>query len=359
MKALRILIVAGAAGIRSTLAEIIAADPDLEVMGTVPDPLMAARRLRDEAPDAIILDLETPRFEALTFLAKLREQTTLPVLMISAKAEHGSPALAAAIEAGATDIMLLPDAGARVHLLANAGTIRDKLKAAVKHHLRAPTEPPSRLVQPKLTADAILPPAARWAKVRPTEPVICIGVSTGGTESLRAVLERLPPDCPGVVAVQHMPENFTATFARRLDKVCRISVKEAADNDPVLPGHALIAPGNRHTLLARRGDRYVVEVKDGPLVSRHRPSVDVLFRSAARSAGANAVGVIMTGMGDDGARGLLEMHEAGASTIAEHESTAIVYGMPKEAIARGGVDKVVPLARIAAQILAFTDQRRR
>jgi two-component system chemotaxis response regulator CheB len=357
--ALRILIIAGTAGIRGTLAEIVAADPELEVMGTVPDPLVAARRLREEAPDAIILDMETPRFEALTFLAKLREQSSLPVVMISAKAAEGSPELAAAIEAGATDIMLLPDAGARVHLLANADAIRDNLKAVVKDHRRAPAEPPSRRVQPKLTADAILPPPARWVKVKPTEPIICIGVSTGGTESLQAVLQRLPSDCPGVVAVQHMPENFTATFARRLDKACRISVKEAADNDPVLPGHALIAPGNRHTLLVRRGDRYVVEVKDGPLVSRHRPSVDVLFRSAARSAGPNAVGVIMTGMGDDGARGLLEMHEAGASTIAEHESTAVVYGMPKEAIARGGVDKVVPLARIAAQILAFTDQRRR
>ena len=186
--------------------------------------------------------------------------------------------------------------------------------------------------------------------------MVCIGASTGGTESLRVVLEPLPRGCPGIVIVQHMPERFTATFARRLDALCHISVKEAEHNDPVLPGHALIAPGNRHMLLSRRGRGYVVELKDGPLVSRHRPSVDVLFRSAARSAGRNAVGVIMTGMGDDGARGLLEMHQTGSVTIAEHESTAVVFGMPKEAIARGGADIIVPLPGIADQILAITSR---
>ena len=359
MKRLRILVVAGTAGVRGALAQIIAQDAGLEVMATAADPFMAARRMRDEAPDAIILDLATPRMDGPTFLRKLREQSALPVLVIAAQAAQSSPIVAEAIDAGATDVVLLPGEATRALLLANADAIRDRLKAAVKRLLRAPADAPSQRVQPKLTADAILPPAVRWAKVKPTEPVVCIGVSTGGTESLRVVLEMLPPDCPGVVVVQHMPENFTATFARRLDALCRIAVKEAEDDDPVLPGHALIAPGNRHILLARRGERYVVELHDGPLVSRHRPSVDVLFRSAARSAGANAIGVIMTGMGDDGARGMRELHDAGAATIAEHESTAIVYGMPKEAIARGGVDAVVPLNRIAAQIMALAANRRR
>ena len=358
MKALRILIVAGTAGIRGTLAEIIAQDPNLEVMGTVADPFTAARRMRDEAPDAIILDMKTPRMDGLTFLQKLKEQSPLPVVMISTQAEEASPAVADAIGAGATDVILLPHVGTRAHLLANAGVIRDRVKVAIKRHLRQPTHAASQMVQPKLTADAILPPAARGTKVKLTEPVICIGVSTGGTDSLRIVLEMLPTDCPGIVVVQHMPENFTATFARRLDASCRISVKEADNNDRVLPGHALIAPGNRHILLGRRGDRYVVELKDGPLVCRHRPSVDVLFRSAARFAGGNAVGVIMTGMGDDGARGMLEMHQAGSATMAEHESTAVVYGMPKEAIARGGVDVIVPLTKIAEQILALAAKRR-
>jgi two-component system chemotaxis response regulator CheB len=356
MTALRILIVAGAAGIRGALAEIMAQDPALEIMATVADPFMAARRMRDEAPDAIILDMETPRMGGVTFLRKLKEQSSLPVVMISTRV--GEPAAAEAMEAGAADVILLPPVGTRAYLIANAGAIRDKVKAAIKRHLRRPPQAPSQIAQPRLTADAILPPAVRWATVKPTEPVICIGVSTGGTDSLRVVLEMLPPQSPGIVVVQHMPKEFTATFARRLDASCRIAVKEAEDNDPVLPGHALIAPGDRHILLARRGGHYVVELRDGPLVSRHRPSVDVLFRSAARSAGKNAVGVIMTGMGDDGARGMLEMHQAGAATIAEDESTAVVYGMPKEAIARGGVDVVVPLPKIAGQALALAAKRR-
>ena len=358
MNPLRILIIAGSAGIRGALAEIVSQDPNLEVMGTAADPFIAAKRISDEVPDAIILDMETPRMDGLTFLKKLMLQVSLPVLMMTTKAEEGSPPVLAALEAGAVDVIVLPNLGTRVHLLAAAGAIRDKVKAAVKRHLRNPRLP-SQTVEPKLTADAILPPPPRWAKVKPTELVVCVGASTGGTESLRVVLEMLPADCPGIVIVQHMPLNFTATFARRLDALCQISVKEAVNGDAVLAGQALIAPGNRHALLGRRGARYFVELKDGPPLSRHRPSVDVLFRSAARSAGRNAVGVIMTGMGDDGARGLLEMHQTGALTIAEHESTSVVYGMPKEAIGRGGVDLILPLPKIAEQILAATVKHQR
>jgi two-component system chemotaxis response regulator CheB len=208
--------------------------------------------------------------------------------------------------------------------------------------------------QKKLTADAVLPPPSGRAMSRTTEMVVCLGASTGGTEALREVLEALPANAPGVVVVQHMPENFTRAFAKRLNSLCEVDVKEAVDGDPVLRGHVLIAPGGKHLMLERQGARYHVSVRDGPLVSRHRPSVDVLFRSAARSAGSNAVGVIMTGMGDDGARGLLEMKQAGARTFAQDEATSIVFGMPKEAIARGAADRVIPLGTIAREVLTAT-----
>jgi two-component system chemotaxis response regulator CheB len=341
------------------LAEIVAQDASLEIMGTAGDPFAGARRLEDEIPDVILLDTDTPRMDGLTFLRKLMAQYPLPVVVISRLIDVESLGAAEILDAGAMDVVVLPKVEARANLLASAGAIREKIKSAVQRRLRSPAQGPSQTVSPKLTADVILPPPNRRAKVSPSEPVVCIGASTGGTESLRVVLEMLPRDCPGIVIVQHMPEGFTATFARRLDALCQISVKEAEHNDPVLPGHALIAPGNRHMLLGRRGRGYVVELMDGPLVSRHRPSVDVLFRSAARSAGRNAVGVIMTGMGDDGARGLLEMHQTGSVTIAEHESTAVVFGMPKEAIARGGADIIVPLPKIADQILAIASKHRR
>jgi two-component system chemotaxis response regulator CheB len=356
--ALRVLIVAGSAGLRGALAEIVAHDPGLEVMGTAVDPFAAARRIEDEIPNVIVLDLDTPGMDGLTFLRKLMAQHPLPVVMISARSEGEAPTAAEIQAAGACDVIALPKSGARAHILATAGTIRTKIRSAARRRMRRAAPAPSQSVAPKLTADAILPPPNRRARVGPTEPVICVGASTGGTESLRVLLEMLPQDCPGLVIVQHMPERFTTTFAQRLDALCRISVKEAEHGDPVLPGRALIAPGNQHMLLSRRGRRYVVELKEGPLVSRHRPSVDVLFRSAARAAGRNAIGVIMTGMGDDGARGLMEMREAGSVNIAEDESTAVVFGMPKEAIARGAAEVVVPLPRIAGQILAIASRKR-
>jgi len=278
-------------------------------------------------------------------------QRPIPVVMCSSLTEAGSETLMQALQAGAVDIILKPKTGTREFLEESAIEICDSVKAAAQAELKK--LPSARLgVTKKLSADVMMAPPRPSSKAmaRTTEKIICIGASTGGTESLREVIEALPLDCPGIVVVQHMPELFTASFARRLDGVAKVTVKEAQDGDAVLRGHVLIAPGNRHTLLQRSGARYQVAVQDGPLVSRHRPSVDVLFRSAAKFAGANAVGIIMTGMGDDGANGLLEMRQAGARTIAQNEESCVVFGMPKEAIARGAAERIVPLDQIALEI---------
>jgi two-component system chemotaxis response regulator CheB len=296
-----------------------------------------------------------PRMDGITFLRKLMSQHPIPVVMCSSLTEENSATLLQALEAGAVDVILKPRVDTKQGLIESSLRICDAVKAAARANLK---RLPERRALPhldtaKLSADVMLPgPTPRKAMVRTTETVVCIGASTGGTESLRAVLETLPVDCPGIVIVQHMPEKFTAAFAGRLNSLCTIEVKEAADGDMVLRGRALIAPGNRHTLLQRSGARYYVAVKDGPLVSRHRPSVDVLFRSAAQYAGSNATGILMTGMGDDGAEGLLEMHNVGAATVAQDEATSVVFGMPKEAIQRGAAGKVVPLGLIAEQIVA-------
>jgi len=349
MSRIRVLIVDASPVIRQTLTAILTSDPDIEVMGAAADPYIAARRIQKEVPDVIILDVDMPRMDGITFLRKLMSQRPLPVVMCSSM-DGGSQTLMEALDAGAVDVILKPEVGSREFLLESQVRVCDVVKAAAvaRVHLSPRS---ARAHQPKLTADAILPPPTKWISAKTTEKVVLIGASTGGTESLRVVLERLPIDSPGAVIVQHMPEMFTANFARRLDSLCAVTVKEAENGDAVAQGQVLIAPGNKHLLLQRSGNRYVVEVKEGPLVSRHRPSVDVLFRSAARSAGGNAVGVIMTGMGDDGAQGLLEMRRTGAYTIAEDESTCVVFGMPKEAIARGGAMAVVPLGNIAGEIM--------
>jgi len=357
----RVLIVDDSATVRQTLAAVLESDPQIEVIGVASDPFVAARRIRDEIPDVITLDVEMPRMDGITFLRKLMAQHPVPVVMCSSLVEAGTETLMQALEAGAVDIVLKPKVGVAEHLMESRIRICDAVKAAASAKVAGARRPPVTLARPilepekKLTADAMLPPpkasAAGKAMARTTETIVCIGASTGGTEALRAVLETLPPDSPGIVIVQHMPEKFTASFAKRLDSLCAVSVKEAEDGDTVLRGRVLIAPGNKHTILERSGARYYVSVKDGPLVSRHRPSVDVLFRSAARSAGSNAVGVIMTGMGDDGARGMDEMKQSGAFTIAQDEATSVVFGMPKEAIARGCVDRVAPLQQLGAEIL--------
>ena len=349
---IRVLIVDDSASVRQTLIGILDAAPDIEVLGTASDPYIAARRIQDDVPDVIILDLEMPRMDGLTFLRKIMAQKPIPVIICSTLTEKGSAILFEVLEAGAVDVLPKPRIDTRQFLLESSVRVCDAVRAAARSRLRSGPRP-SRLVEAKLTADVMIPPPTPGRVVTQTDRIVCIGVSTGGTESLRDVLEVLPLDCPGIVIVQHMPEHFTAAFAKRLNGICAIEVKEAEDGDAVKPGRALIAPGGRHMLVQRRGSSYVVAVKDGPLVSRHRPSVDVMFRSSAQCAGGNALGIIMTGMGDDGANGLLEMRKAGAFTIAQDEESCVVFGMPKEAIERGAAAKVVPLDRMHMEILRF------
>ena len=360
-KKIRVLIVDDSASVRTTLSEIIDADPDLEVMATASDPYVAVERIRHEVPDVIFLDVEMPRMDGLTFLRKLMSQRPVPVVICSSLAEAGSDTLMQALEAGAVDVVTKPRVDTAQFLLESSMRICDAAKAAAHAKLRGlkKAPPPQLRVEAKLTADAVIPALspARLAALKhslpATDPIIAIGASTGGTEALREVLEALPADTPGIVIVQHMPEKFTNAFARRLDTLCQTSIKEAETGDQVVQGRVLIAPGNQHMALRRTGSRYTVEIVDGPHVSRHRPSVDVLFRSVAQAAGGNAMGVILTGMGDDGARSLLEMRQAGAYTVAQDEESCIVFGMPKEAIDRGGVMKVLPLNRIAGEITAY------
>ncbi len=348
---IRVLIVDDSASVRQTLCSIIEASPDMEVMATAGDPFIAAQRISEEIPDVIILDVEMPRMDGITFLRRIMAQRPIPTILCSTLLAAGSEALLDALEAGAVDIIVKPRIDTKQFLSESQVRIWDSVKAAARVTFKGARVATPHLVQKKLTADVIMPPpAATRALTRTTDQVVCIGASTGGTESLREVLTALAPNSPGIVIVQHMPERFTAAFAKRLNGLCQVDVKEAEDGDQVIAGRVLIAPGNRHMLLQRSGARYHVAIKDGPLVSRHRPSVDVLFRSAAQYAGANALGVIMTGMGDDGARGLLEMKKAGATTLAQNEETCIVFGMPKEAIALGAADKTVPLSAIPAEI---------
>ena len=346
---IRVLVVDDSAVVRQTLSEILSSDPQIEVMATAADPFAAVERIAEELPDVITLDIEMPRMDGLTFLQKLMSQHPVPVVICSSLAEAGCETTLRALEYGATDIIQKPKIGTRQFLEESRVEVCDAVKAAAR--VRVAKLSPQPFVQPKLNADAVIAKPVSHAMLQTTERVVAVGASTGGTEALRVFLEALPADTPGMVIVQHMPERFTAAFASRLDSLCKVTVKEAADNDTVVRGRVLIAPGNKHTLLKRSGARYYVEVRDGPLVSRHRPSVDVLFRSVARYAGKNAVGVIMTGMGDDGATGMVELKESGAFTIAQDEATSVVFGMPNEAIKRGCIDRVLPLPRIAGEVL--------
>jgi two-component system, chemotaxis family, protein-glutamate methylesterase/glutaminase len=348
-KKIKVLIVDDSAMVRNTLFEILSSDPGIEVIGTAADPYLAAHKMRVEAPDVITLDVEMPRMDGITFLHKIMNQHPIPVVICSSLAAERSETALKALEYGAIDIIQKPALGAKDFLMESRIRICDSVKAAAIAKLKKRIG--MREVSPKLTADAILAKPNSHAMIKTTEKVVAVGASTGGTEALRVLFEALPVDCPGIVVVQHMPENFTKAFAKRLDSLCQVSIKEAVNNDTVLRGQVLIAPGNHHMLLKRSGARYYVEIKDGPLVSRHRPSVDVLFRSAARYAGKNTIGIIMTGMGDDGAKGMKEMKEAGAYTIAQDEVTSVVFGMPNEAIKLGAVDKILPLNMIAPEIL--------
>jgi len=346
---IKVLIVDDSAVVRQALKEILDSDPELEVIAVASDPYAAVEKIKHQTPDVITLDIEMPRMDGLTFLERIMSQHPIPVVICSTLADNGSDSALAALEKGAVDIITKPKIGTREFFEETRVRICDIVKSAAGARAHKPS--PTLRATPKLTADAVLPKPNSNALIQTTERITVVGASTGGTEALRKFLEAMPLDAPGIVIVQHMPEEFTARFAQRLDKTCRITVKEAADNDSVIRGQALIAPGNKHLLLKRSGARYYVEVKDGPLVSRHRPSVDVLFRSAARYGGRNVVGVIMTGMGDDGAKGMLEMKEAGAYTIAQDEASCVVFGMPAEAIKAGGVDRIMPLDTIAAEVV--------
>jgi two-component system, chemotaxis family, protein-glutamate methylesterase/glutaminase len=350
MNKIKVLIVDDSAVVRQALEEVLSSDPAIEVIGTARDPFIAAEKIREEVPDVITLDIEMPRMDGLTFLQKLMSQHPIPVVICSSLVGTHSESALKALEYGAAEVIEKPRLGIKQFLEESKVIICDAVKAARIAHVKK-ISPKTYHVAPKLTADAVIEKPTSRAMVQTTDKITVVGASTGGTEALKTFLEALPLDAPGIVIVQHMPENFTAAFAKRLDSTCRISVKEAENDDTVVRGRALIAPGNRHTLLKRSGARYYVEVREGPLVCRHRPSVDVLFRSAARYAGKNAVGVIMTGMGDDGARGMLELKEAGSFNIAQDEDSCVVFGMPKEAIKLGGVDRTLPLEAIAREVV--------
>ena len=346
MKRIKVMVVDDSAVVRQVLTGLLAADPGIEVLFAVADPLLAMTRMKTQWPDVIVLDIEMPRMDGITFLRKIMSEHPTPVVICSTLAAKGAQTSMEALAAGAVAVITKPKLGIKQFLHDSCDDLLTTVKAAALANVK------HLAVREKNSADAILPPAeSRGAMIQTTEHVVAIGTSTGGTQALERVLTALPRVCPGIVIVQHMPEKFTAEFAARLDGICSISVKEGQNNDRVIPGQALIAPGGKHMLLRRRGAQYFVEVIDGPLVNRHRPSVDVLFRSVAKCAGANAFGVIMTGMGDDGAAGLLEMRNAGARTIAQDEDSCVVYGMPREAVLRGAVEKTVPLNAIAREIL--------
>lgn len=346
---IKVLIVDDSALVRQTMTEILSSDPSIIVIGAAVDPFAAVKKMEEQVPDVITLDVEMPRMDGITFLRKIMTQHPIPVVICSTLTTQGAETTIKALEYGAVEIIQKPKVGTRQFLEESKVRICDAVKAAAQARLR----PLSSMVQAKkkMTADAVLPPPSTKAMAKTTEKVVVVGASTGGTEALRIFLEAMPLDCPALAIVQHMPENFTAAFAARLDTICKISVKEACDGDTMLRGHALIAPGNRHMMLKRSGARYFVQVKDGPLVSRHRPSVDVLFRSAARYAGGNSIGVIMTGMGDDGAKGMKEMHDTGAYCVAQDEESCVVFGMPNEAIKLGGVDKILHLTAIPREVI--------
>jgi two-component system chemotaxis response regulator CheB len=347
---IRVLVIDDSALIRSVMKELINQEADMECVGAAPDPLVAREMIKSLNPDVLTLDVEMPKMDGLDFLERLMRLRPMPVVMVSTLTERGSDITFRALALGAVDFVSKPKMDIARGMEEYAREITDKIRAAAQARVRK-TVLASVDVQERLSADAILPSVA--GRYSSTEKLIIIGASTGGTEAIKEVLTRLPADVPGILVTQHMPEAFTKSFADRLNSLCKISVKEAEHNERILPGHAYIAPGHSHLLLRRSGANYMTELNQGPPVNRHRPSVDVLFRSAANIAGANALGVILTGMGKDGAQGMLEMRQAGAYTIAQDEASCVVFGMPKEAIAMGGACEIAPLQTIARRTLEY------
>jgi two-component system chemotaxis response regulator CheB len=344
----KVLIVDDSALIRSVMNEIIRKQPDMEVVGVAPDPIVARELIKQTNPDVLTLDVEMPRMDGLDFLEKLMRLRPMPVVMVSTLTERGSEITLRALELGAVDFVTKPKLSIQSGMLEYAELITDKIRAAAKARVKARTIPhPDHAKGPTEALPLIRNPLTS------SEKLIIIGASTGGTEAIKEFLMQMPSDCPGILITQHMPEGFTRSFAKRLDSLCKITVKEAEGGERVLPGHAFIAPGHSHLLLARSGANYVTQLDQGPPVNRHRPSVDVLFDSAARFAGKNAVGVILTGMGKDGAHGMLTMKNAGAYNFAQDEATCVVFGMPREAIAIGAAHEVGALNALPSMVLGY------
>ncbi|MCC5815193.1 MAG: chemotaxis response regulator protein-glutamate methylesterase [Leptospira sp.] len=350
--AIKVMIVDDSALVRQVLGEYIKKDADLELIATCPDPLFAIEKMKKEWPDVIVLDIEMPRMDGLSFLRKIMGERPTPIVICSTLAEENSETTFIALQEGALEIITKPKIGLKGFLEESFDEITNAIKSAYSANLK--TFRRNREIDPKNSSPKTELDAKQISisGLKATEKIIAIGTSTGGTIALEKVTLMLDPaKTPGIVVVQHMPEKFTKSFADRLHAISSMNVKEALHGERILPGHMYIAPGNRHMQIKRSGAQYTIQISDGPLVNRHRPSVDVLFRSVAREVGKNAVGVIMTGMGDDGASGLLEMKKSGAFTIAQNEDTCVVFGMPKEAIRKGAVDKVLPLERIASEMI--------
>jgi two-component system chemotaxis response regulator CheB len=345
----KVLIVDDSALIRSVMSEIINSQPDMQVVATAPDPLVARELIKQHNPDVLTLDVEMPKMDGLDFLEKLMRLRPMPVVMVSSLTERGSEITMRALELGAVDFVTKPKISIQSGMREYTDLIADKIRAASKARIRARTLP-----QPGAEGQGTLPQLRN--PLMSSEKLIIVGASTGGTEAIREFLMQMPSDCPGILITQHMPEGFTRSFAKRLDSLCKISVQEAAGNERVLPGHAYIAPGHSHLLLARSGANYMTKLDQGEPVNRHRPSVDVLFRSAAQNAGKNAVGVILTGMGKDGAAGMLEMKAAGAYNFAQDEASCVVFGMPREAIAVGATHEVGALQALPGMVLGYLAQ---
>ncbi|MDG5799394.1 chemotaxis response regulator protein-glutamate methylesterase [Marinilabiliaceae bacterium ANBcel2] len=344
MKKIRVLVVDDSAVVRQSLSSILETDPQIEVMGTAADPLIAVKKIMKEIPDVITLDIEMPRMDGLTFLRKIMSQHPIPVVVISSLTQEGTEVAMKALEYGASEIIGKPAMNAAQFFNDSKIILCDAVKAASQaklSRLKISNPPAAEIIIPKHTADIIIEKGVTKTKISDTEKIIVIGASTGGTEAIRKILNAMPPRMPGIAIVQHMPEGFTKSFAASLNRSSKLEVKEAENGDKLYQGRVLIAPGNFHMLLKRSGKEYSVEIKQGPLVNRHRPSVDVLFRSASRYAGQNATAILMTGMGSDGAKGLLELKEAKAETIAQNKETSVVFGMPREAIKIGAAKKIM------------------
>lgn len=355
-KKIRVLIVDDSALVRQMLTEILSADREIEVVGTAADPFAARDRIKQLKPDVLTLDVEMPKMDGVTFLANLMRLHPMPVVMVSSLTEKGADITLRALELGAIDFVSKPKVDLAHSLADYAEEIIAKVKVAAVAKVRAlgrDTASSMGAIMPKLSADAVLRKSSTPGHFKTTDKIIAIGASTGGTEAIKEVLIRLPADAPGIVITQHIPEAFSGPFASRMNSLSAMNVSEARDGELIIPGYCYIAPGNRHLLVERDGARFVCRLSDGPPVNRHRPSVDVLFRSMAQNVGPNAIGVILTGMGDDGARGLLEMREVGTPTIAQDEKSSVVWGMPGEAVKRGAAEQVLALDRIADALLAL------